>query len=72
MAALLVRILIWSYTPADLPVQIFKIIAPYVILSAAFATLNARLRLPSFSLFLVALTLTDGGNDFEFAVTIHF
>jgi len=39
---------------------IFKIIAPYVILSAAFATLNARLRLPPFSLFLVALTLTDG------------
>jgi len=39
---------------------IFKIVVPYVILSAAFATLNARLRLPSFSLFLVALTLTDG------------
>ncbi|KAF8840654.1 PigN-domain-containing protein [Paxillus ammoniavirescens] len=39
---------------------IFKIIAPYVILSAAFATLNARLQLPPFSLFLVALTLTDG------------
>ncbi|KAF9221780.1 PigN-domain-containing protein [Gyrodon lividus] len=39
---------------------IFKIVAPYVILSAAFATLNARLHLPPFSLFLVALTLTDG------------
>ncbi|KAN0080207.1 Phosphatidylinositolglycan class N (PIG-N) domain containing protein [Tylopilus felleus] len=39
---------------------VFKIVVPYVILSAAFATLNARLRLPSFSLFLVALTLTDG------------
>ncbi|OAX38080.1 PigN-domain-containing protein [Rhizopogon vinicolor AM-OR11-026] len=39
---------------------IFKIIAPYVILSAAFATLNTRLRLPPFSLFIVALTLTDG------------
>ncbi|EGN92654.1 hypothetical protein SERLA73DRAFT_117102 [Serpula lacrymans var. lacrymans S7.3] len=39
---------------------IFKIVAPYVILSATFATLNARLHLPPFSLFLVALTLTDG------------
>ncbi|KAI6012879.1 Phosphatidylinositolglycan class N-domain-containing protein [Pisolithus microcarpus] len=39
---------------------IFKIVCPYVILSVVFATLNARLRLPSFSLFLVALTLTDG------------
>ncbi|KAH7882746.1 Phosphatidylinositolglycan class N-domain-containing protein [Phlebopus sp. FC_14] len=39
---------------------IFKIVSPYVILSAAFATLNARLYLPPFSLFLVALTLTDG------------
>ncbi|KAF8439955.1 Phosphatidylinositolglycan class N-domain-containing protein [Boletus edulis BED1] len=39
---------------------IFKIVAPYVILSAVFATLNARLGLPPFSLFLVALTLTDG------------
>lgn len=43
--------------------QIFKIVVPYVILSAVFATLNARLRLPSFSLFLVALTLTDGGHN---------
>ncbi|KAG1750445.1 Phosphatidylinositolglycan class N-domain-containing protein [Suillus paluster] len=39
---------------------IFKIVAPYVILSAVFATLNAKLHLPPFSLFLVALTLTDG------------
>ncbi|KIM53349.1 hypothetical protein SCLCIDRAFT_1158169 [Scleroderma citrinum Foug A] len=39
---------------------IFKIVCPYVILSAVFATLNARLDLPPFSLFLVALTLTDG------------
>ncbi|CAL1697714.1 unnamed protein product [Somion occarium] len=38
---------------------IFKIIAPYIILSAFFALLNARLHLPPFSLFLVALTLTD-------------
>ncbi|KAG2070141.1 PigN-domain-containing protein [Suillus decipiens] len=38
---------------------ILKIIAPYVILSAVFATLNAKLHLPPFSLFLVALTLTD-------------
>ncbi|KAI6030169.1 Phosphatidylinositolglycan class N-domain-containing protein [Pisolithus marmoratus] len=39
---------------------IFKIVCPYVILSVAFATLNARLHLPPFSLFLVALALTDG------------
>ncbi|KAF7421175.1 Glycosyl phosphatidyl inositol anchor synthesis [Pleurotus ostreatus] len=39
---------------------IFKIVAPYVILSISFSTLNARLHLPPFSLFLVALTLTDG------------
>jgi GPI ethanolamine phosphate transferase 1 len=40
--------------------QIFKIVAPYVILSVIFARLNARLTLPPFSLFLIALTLTDG------------
>ncbi|KAF8885809.1 Phosphatidylinositolglycan class N-domain-containing protein [Infundibulicybe gibba] len=39
---------------------IFKIIAPYIILSVAFAILNHRLHLPPFSLFLVALALTDG------------
>ncbi|KAF8527215.1 PigN-domain-containing protein [Gautieria morchelliformis] len=39
---------------------VFKIVAPYVMLSAAFATLTARLHLPPFSLFLVALSLTDG------------
>ncbi|KAI0075163.1 PigN-domain-containing protein [Panus rudis PR-1116 ss-1] len=38
---------------------IFKIVAPYIILAASFAWLNARLELPPFSLFLVALTLTD-------------
>lgn len=49
---------------------IFKIVAPYVILSATFATLNARLGLPPFSLFLVALTLTDGMTmTFFFLVT---
>ncbi|KAF8518146.1 Phosphatidylinositolglycan class N-domain-containing protein [Hysterangium stoloniferum] len=39
---------------------IFKIVSPYIILSATFATLTARLNLPPFSLFLVALSLTDG------------
>ncbi|KAJ8585647.1 PigN-domain-containing protein [Rhizopogon salebrosus TDB-379] len=39
---------------------IFKIVVPYVILSVVLATLNARLHLPPFSLFIVALTLTDG------------
>lgn len=64
MAALLVGF--FSLLPSirkallSLP-QIFKIVAPYVILSAVFATLNARLHLPPFSLFIVALTLTDGG-----------
>jgi len=38
----------------------FKVVAPFVILASVFATLNARLHLPPFSLFLVALTLTDG------------
>ena len=40
--------------------QMFKISAPFVILASVFATLNARLGLPPFSLFLMALTLTDG------------
>ncbi|KII90223.1 hypothetical protein PLICRDRAFT_40419 [Plicaturopsis crispa FD-325 SS-3] len=48
----------------------FKIIVPYVVLSVCFAALNARLRLPPFSLFLVALTLTDGMTmTFFFNVT---
>ncbi|KDN41908.1 hypothetical protein RSAG8_07125, partial [Rhizoctonia solani AG-8 WAC10335] len=38
---------------------IFKIIAPYVILSTTFATLNRRVALPPFALFKVALGLTD-------------
>lgn len=38
----------------------FKIVAPFVILASVFATLNTRLHLPPFSLFLIALTLTDG------------
>lgn len=40
--------------------QIFKIIAPYIILSIATALLNHFLHLPPFSLLLVALSLTDG------------
>ncbi|THH21384.1 hypothetical protein EW146_g133 [Bondarzewia mesenterica] len=49
---------------------IFKILAPYVLLSAAFATLNARLGMPPFALFMVALTLTDGMTmSFFFNVT---
>ncbi|KAH7912055.1 Phosphatidylinositolglycan class N-domain-containing protein [Hygrophoropsis aurantiaca] len=43
---------------------VFKIVVPYIILAAAFSMLNARLHLPPFSLFLVALTLTDG-KSFE-------
>jgi len=39
---------------------VFKIVSPYIILSATFATLTARLHLPPFSLFLVSLSLTDG------------
>ncbi|KAI0043261.1 alkaline phosphatase-like protein [Auriscalpium vulgare] len=49
---------------------IYKILAPYVILSASFATLNARLGMPPFALYLVALTLTDGMTlTFFFTVT---
>lgn len=45
--------------------QMFKIVAPFVILASMFATLNARLHLPPFSLFLIALTLTDGWYKFH-------
>ncbi|CAE6348447.1 unnamed protein product [Rhizoctonia solani] len=38
---------------------LFKIVAPYVMLSTTFATLNKRVALPSFALFKVALGLTD-------------
>ncbi|KAI0270500.1 Phosphatidylinositolglycan class N-domain-containing protein [Gloeopeniophorella convolvens] len=38
---------------------LFKLLAPFVFLSAAFVTLNARLGMPPFTLFLVALSLTD-------------
>ncbi|KLO19216.1 PigN-domain-containing protein [Schizopora paradoxa] len=38
---------------------LFKIFAPYVVLAAVFAELNAKLELPPFSLFLIALSLTD-------------
>lgn len=47
--------------------QIFKIVAPFVFLSAAFATLNARLGMPPFALFLIALCLTDGATTCLFA-----
>ncbi|THH07373.1 hypothetical protein EW145_g3421 [Phellinidium pouzarii] len=47
---------------------IFKIIAPYVMLSAAFATLSVELRMPHFSLFLIALSLTDGMTITFFAL----
>ncbi|KAF9474339.1 GPI ethanolamine phosphate transferase 1 [Pholiota conissans] len=39
---------------------VFKIIAPYIMLSVTFAVLNDTLGLPPFSLLMVALTLTDG------------
>ncbi|KAF8180205.1 Phosphatidylinositolglycan class N-domain-containing protein [Pholiota molesta] len=39
---------------------VFKIVAPYIMLSVTFAVLNDTLDLPPFSLLLVALTLTDG------------
>ncbi|ETW77491.1 ATP exporter [Heterobasidion irregulare TC 32-1] len=49
---------------------LFKILAPYVLLSVAFATVNARVGMPPFALFLVALTLTDGMTmTFFFNVT---
>ncbi|CCM05948.1 uncharacterized protein FIBRA_08187 [Fibroporia radiculosa] len=48
-----------STTIFDILSQIFKIIAPYIILATSLHLLNRRLHLPPFSLFLVALTLTD-------------
>ena len=48
----------------------FKIFAPYIILPAFFAMLNARLQLPPFSLFLVALMLTDGESEGLLHVTV--
>lgn len=65
MAALLVRSPVTSYyNPVKLKclgdVQIFKIVAPYIMLSACFASLNARLGMPPLSLFVVSLGLTDG------------
>ncbi|KAF6755115.1 GPI ethanolamine phosphate transferase 1 [Ephemerocybe angulata] len=39
---------------------IFKILAPYIMLGIAFSQLNRGLRLPPFSLLLVALTIVDG------------
>jgi hypothetical protein len=35
------------------------------MLAICFASLNARLQLPPFSLFLIALTLTDGQCDLK-------
>ncbi|KAF7302943.1 PigN domain-containing protein [Mycena kentingensis (nom. inval.)] len=49
---------------------IWKIVVPYIMLAVVFATLNDALHLPPFSLFLVALTLTDGMTlTFFFRVT---
>ncbi|PBK89798.1 GPI ethanolamine phosphate transferase 1 [Armillaria gallica] len=39
---------------------LFKIIAPYIILSVVFSTLTYQLHLPRFALFLNALMITDG------------
>ncbi|TFK61033.1 PigN-domain-containing protein [Pluteus cervinus] len=49
---------------------VFKIVAPYIMLSVTFTALNHRLNLPPFSLFLVAMALTDGMTlTFFFNVT---
>ncbi|GJJ13022.1 hypothetical protein Clacol_007271 [Clathrus columnatus] len=50
---------------------IFKIVSPYIILAAVFANLTARLSLPPFSLFLIAMSLTDG-SWLEIGQTISF
>lgn len=62
MAALLVSLVVIKMylSLADHEFQLFKILSPFVFLSATFATLNARLGMPPFALFLVALSLTDG------------
>ncbi|KAK0480758.1 Phosphatidylinositolglycan class N-domain-containing protein [Armillaria novae-zelandiae] len=49
---------------------LFKIVAPYIILSVVFATLTYQLHLPPFALFLNALMITDGMTvTFFFNVT---
>ncbi|KAG5642681.1 hypothetical protein DXG03_002339 [Asterophora parasitica] len=73
MAALLVRLLSSHFTLRDLnpALQIFKIVAPYIILAVASALLNDFLHLPPFSLLLVALTLTDGMPP-SYSIAIFF
>ncbi|PLW56579.1 hypothetical protein PCANC_01536 [Puccinia coronata f. sp. avenae] len=38
---------------------LFKILIPFLIVSSVFSTLNSRLGLPKFSLFVSSLTITD-------------
>ena len=68
MAALLVSFSSSRYPLHQLSMngQLFKILSPFVFLSAAFATLNGRLGMPPFALFLVALSLTDGAPTYFF------
>ena len=60
MASLLVSLSVEGTVRELTMAQIFKILAPFVFLSVAFATLNRNLGMPPFALFLVALSLTDG------------
>ncbi|KZT61275.1 PigN-domain-containing protein [Calocera cornea HHB12733] len=39
---------------------LYKVFLPYTIFAACLATLNKRLHLPPFSIYLVALSVTDG------------
>jgi phosphatidylinositol glycan class N len=48
----------------------FKIMIPFFIVSAVFASLTSQLRLPNFALFLVAITMSDVlALNFFFLVT---
>ncbi|PBK89805.1 WD40 repeat-like protein [Armillaria gallica] len=54
------------------PLLLFKIIAPYIILSVIFATLTYQLHLPRFALFLNALMITDVQLKRDPGMTVMF
>jgi len=68
LVSLALALVFFQVTPADHSetraiLQIFKIVAPFVFPLGRVATLNARLGMPPFALFLVALSLTDGARS---------
>lgn len=64
---LLVGLFRWGVVPWFLTLlQVFRIIAPYIMLSVTFASLNYTLGLPPHSLLLIALSMADGTSNFIF------